>query len=187
MIKSMKTYPGFCESSDYPNTHSHASPNNSSPSKPASPPRPPTSRPSTNYDKPESPFSPCSNFTSSYLSFYEANRALKIGNACTKREVILRFRILTRKYYPEKWSCDAPYTKAICAEKFKRIANARDLLLEKLRSSWFCAFWGLLEPFFYFYLFYFIFLYSISWFPIFIVWCSFYKWVIITLDNIVNT
>ena len=136
----MTAYPRFCKSSNYPNIYSYTSPNNSSPPKPISPLRPWTPPLSTNYNESESTFSLYSNFTLLDVLFYEAKRTLKSRNTCTKREVILWFCILTWKYHLDKWSCNAPYTKGIYTEKFKHITNTRDLLLEKLRNSWFCAF-----------------------------------------------
>ena len=65
------------------------------------------------------------------MTTQEARRILNIEGFYTKREVILRFRILARKYHPDKWTPESSYSKEICMEKFKCVANARDLLLER--------------------------------------------------------
>ena len=47
-----------------------------------------------------------------------------------RQEIILSFRILSRKYHSDKWHTRLPFGKDEGTEKFKEIANARDLLLE---------------------------------------------------------
>ena len=43
---------------------------------------------------------------------------------------MLSFRMLSRRFHPDKWSEDLPFSIAEGVEKFKEIANARDLLLD---------------------------------------------------------
>ena len=48
----------------------------------------------------------------------------------TRREFIMKFRILSRSYHPEKWHSSKSFSKEEGIERFKIIANARDYLLD---------------------------------------------------------
>ena len=65
------------------------------------------------------------------MSISDARRVLGVKRNSTNREIVLRFRMLSRKYHPDKCNHTAPYSKDVYAEKFKYVANARDVLLEK--------------------------------------------------------
>ena len=68
------------------------------------------------------------------MTIQEAKKILSVESNYSRREITLRFRILARKFHPDKWTPESKYSKDVCMEKFKRIANARDLLMEKLRT-----------------------------------------------------
>ena len=60
----------------------------------------------------------------------EALQTLRLSNYATTREIILQFRILARRYHPDKWDTSKPFSKEKAAENFKAIANAKELLLK---------------------------------------------------------
>ena len=57
---------------------------------------------------------------------------LGIDQNASRREIILSFRLLSRKFHPDKWSDELPFSLEEGTEKFKEIANARDMLLERM-------------------------------------------------------
>ena len=62
----------------------------------------------------------------------KAFRILGIDQNASRREIILSFRLLSRKFHPDKWSDELPFSLEEGTEKFKEIANARDMLLERM-------------------------------------------------------
>ena len=138
MIKNLrrKTYPRYNNGS-YPNTRNSQNNNDSTnnhntPSPPPSPhannnqPDPPL-HDNANHSHDSTPFKSVSN----NLTKKEARTILGVNNLATKREITLRYRILSRKYHPDKWTPDLKYSIDICTERFKIIANARDKLLDE--------------------------------------------------------
>ena len=65
------------------------------------------------------------------MSFSRTNafHMLGIDQNASRREIILSFRMLSRRFHPDKWSDDLPFSMEEDIEKFKDIANARDMLL----------------------------------------------------------
>ena len=55
---------------------------------------------------------------------------LELKTNASHREIILQFRMLSRKYHPDKWNPSRNFSKEEGLEKFKCIANARDFLLD---------------------------------------------------------
>jgi len=137
MIKNLFkiTYPRH-NCNNYPNARSRAraqqqnhnqnSNPNSSPPKTPSPPRKKRNSPLT------PPFFTPPHNLSNKMTLNDARKVLGVKRNSTSREIVLRFRILSRKYHPDKWSHTASYSKDIFTEKFKTIANARDTLLENM-------------------------------------------------------
>ena len=72
---------------------------------------------------------------SSNMPISDARRVLGAKISSTNREIVLRFRMSSRKCHPDEWNRTAPHSKHICAEKFKHVANARDVLLEKIEHT----------------------------------------------------
>ena len=127
------TYPR-CNCSDYPNTRSHAraqQPNHEQNSNPNFSPQKTPSPPKKKNSPLTPPFLTPPHNMSSNMSISDARRVLGVKRSSTNREIVLRFRMLSRKYHPDKWNHTAPCSKDIYAETFKHMANARDLLLEK--------------------------------------------------------
>ena len=54
---------------------------------------------------------------------------LGIDQNASRREIMLSFRMLSRRFQHDKWSDDLPFSMEEGTEKFKDIANARDMLL----------------------------------------------------------
>ena len=64
------------------------------------------------------------------MTHAEARAIMNVGANASRREISLKFKILSRKYHPDKWalgSSNDSYAKR--TEKFQMIANARDLLV----------------------------------------------------------
>ena len=66
------------------------------------------------------------------MTLKDARKVLGVKRNSASREIILRFRILSRKYQPDKWSYTTLHSKDVFMEKFKTIANARDVILENM-------------------------------------------------------
>ena len=92
------------------------------------PPPSPSSRQHDTNNIPPSPSSPKSYTIPTTKS--EAFRTLRLNNSATTREIILQFRILARRYHPDKWNEPKFFSKEEAIEKFKAIANAKELLLD---------------------------------------------------------
>ena len=89
------------------------------------PPSPPQQqRSSSEENAPPSP--------SQSMPFSRANafRVLGVDQNASRREIVMSFRLLSRRFHPDKWSADLPFNMEEGVEKFKEIANARDLLLD---------------------------------------------------------
>ena len=64
------------------------------------------------------------------MSTADARNILNVGASASRREISLRFKILSRKYHPDKWSSDScSDSYDVRTTKFQIIANARDLLV----------------------------------------------------------
>ena len=143
-----KTYPCYSTNS-YPNTrsrnpnhHGMGNPSEQPPSPPTSPhpnhntrtnDSPRTPPPSNNPRFPES--SPAFDFTINKISRIEARKLLGVRSNYTKREVVLRYRILARKYHPDKWNSSVLHSKELSADKFKMISNAKDALINDTHND----------------------------------------------------
>ena len=139
----IKTYPCYSTNS-YPNISSRNSnrtgtdhPSEPPPSLPTSPhynhtsripPPSPSTSPHANYNPrtpPPSKNPRTSNSTAAFgfsitkISRTEARKLLGVRSNFTKREVVLRNRMMARKYHPDKWNSSAPNSKEVRVEKFK--------------------------------------------------------------------
>ena len=92
------------------------------------PPHPPSPPPQQRSNANES--SPPSPLQRTPLSRAKAFRTLGIDQNASIREIVLSFRMLSRRFHPDKWSEDLPFSMVEGVEKFKEIANARDMLLD---------------------------------------------------------
>lgn len=64
------------------------------------------------------------------MSCAETRNILNVGINALRREISLRFKILSRKYHPDKCSTDLTNNSyELFTMKFQYIANARDLLV----------------------------------------------------------
>ena len=128
----IKTYPCYANRESYPRTRSRDTPNPSDPPAFEIPPNasrsPPPTTPPTSKNSRDPP-SPMFDFSIRNLTLEDARRMLDVGEKATRREITLRFRILSRKYHPDKWSPDRACSREVSAENFKFVANARDVLL----------------------------------------------------------
>ena len=127
-----KTYPDHANSESYPRTRSRDAPNQSNPPTVETPPNAPRSPPPNNTPASKNPRelpSPMFDLSIRKLTPQDARRILDVGKKASRREITLRYRILSRKYHPDKWSPDRAYSREISAEKFKFVSNARDVLL----------------------------------------------------------
>ena len=138
MIKSLfkRTYPPFfaqggcntrSRSNHFPQspprpTHPSSSPD-SEPNSSSHPPTPPR----TFHNNPQS--SPTFDLNSNRLSRAEARNTLNVSVNASRREISLKFKILSRKYHPDKWSPDSKDSYSTRTKKFQIIANARALLV----------------------------------------------------------
>ena len=137
MIKSLyqRTYPPFFVQGGY-NTRSRSNQipqSPPSPSHPSSPdsksnsPSPPSTPPRTSHNNPQ--FSPSFNFNTNIITRTEARNILNVGINASQREISLKFKILLRKYHPDKWSPDSTDSYSTRTKKFQIIANTRELLV----------------------------------------------------------
>ena len=62
------------------------------------------------------------------LTRANAFRVLGVDKNASRREIIMSFRLLSRRFHPDEWSADLPFSMEEGVEKFKEIANAQDLL-----------------------------------------------------------
>ena len=69
---------------------------------------------------------------SNKIALNDARKVLGVKRNSASREIVLRFKILSRKYYPDEWSHTVSHSKDVFTEKFKTIANARDVILENM-------------------------------------------------------
>ena len=92
-----------------------------------------TPPPSNNPRSPQS--SPTFDFTINKMSQIEARKLLGVRSNHTKREVVIRYRILARKYHPDKWNSSALHSKEVSTEKFKMISNAKDALINDTQND----------------------------------------------------
>ena len=69
------------------------------------------------------------------MSRAESRKLLGVRSNFTKREVVLRYRILARKYHPDKWNSSALHSKEVSAENFKMISNAKDALINDTHND----------------------------------------------------
>ena len=90
------------------------------------PPIPPKHH--NNIPIPLSPTSPKRLFIPTIKS--KALQVLQLSNLATSREISLQFRILARRYHPDKWDESKSFLKDEASEKFKAISNAKELLLD---------------------------------------------------------
>ena len=136
MIKSLfkQTYPPFfvqgynTRSRSIPQSPpSHTSPPSPSNSE-SSTPLPPSTPPRTSYFHPQN--SPNFNLDSNQMTTTEARAILNVGINASRREISLKFKILSRKYHPDKLVLGL-YSDSYAerTKKFQIIANARDLLV----------------------------------------------------------
>ena len=136
MIKSLfkQTYPPFF-AQGY-NTRSRSIPH--PPPSPTPPPSPPDSETSTPPPQSTPPkashshpqISPNFNLNSGHMTPAEARAILNVGANASRREISLRFKILSRKYHPDKLALGLSNDSyATRTKKFQIIANARDLLV----------------------------------------------------------
>ena len=58
-----------------------------------------------------------------------AFRVLGIDRSASRREIVLSFRMLSRRFHPDEWTPDFPFSIEEGIEKFKEIANAREMLI----------------------------------------------------------
>ena len=63
------------------------------------------------------------------LSRETAFRVLGADCNASRREIVLSFRMLSRRFHPDKWTPDLPFNIEEGAEKSNEIANARDILI----------------------------------------------------------
>ena len=60
----------------------------------------------------------------------EARAILNVGVNASRREISLKFKMLSRKCHPDKWALGSSNDSyAVRTEKFQMMANARDLLV----------------------------------------------------------
>ena len=138
MIKSLfkRTYPPFFVQGGY-NARRRS---NHFPQSPPSPTHPSSlsgsepnsssyrSTPSrTFHNNPQS--SPTFDFNVNRLSRAEARNVLNVSVNASRREISLKFKILSRKHHPDKWSPDSKDSYSTRTKKFQIIANARELLV----------------------------------------------------------
>ena len=64
------------------------------------------------------------NINTDQLSIEQSKKILNINNNTTQRELRLRYKLLARKYHPDKWVAKCEFTKTQGAEYFKDISNA---------------------------------------------------------------
>ena len=57
--------------------------------------------------------SPAFDFSIAKMSHAEGRKLLGVGSNFTKRKVVLRHRILTRKCHPGKWNSSVPHSKEV--------------------------------------------------------------------------
>ena len=61
---------------------------------------------------------------SNQLTMNQAKQILNIDNNATRKEIRLKYKLLARKYHPDKWVQKCEFTKSQGAEYFKGISNA---------------------------------------------------------------
>ena len=115
-----------CNDGSYPNTRNNQN-NNDSSNNHDNPPSSPPSCSNANQSQNSPPFKEVSN----NITKREARLILGVTNVATKREITLRYRILSREYHPDKWSPNSKHALEMCTERFKCVANARDKLLDE--------------------------------------------------------
>lgn len=137
MIKYLhqRTYPPFFVRNGY-NTRSRSSQIPQSPPSPShssssdsesKSPSPPSTPPRTFHNNHQT--SPIFNFNSTKMTRVEARNILNVGINASRREISLKFKILSRKYHPDKWSPESSDSYSTRTKKFQIIANARELLV----------------------------------------------------------
>ena len=67
-------------------------------------------------------------------------RIMNLNLETSRHEIILNFRILSRRFHPSKWYEGLSFSKEEGTEKFKEIANAQDLSLEIDLTKLYCEF-----------------------------------------------
>ena len=77
-----------------------------------------------NYSNISLPF----DFPSNKWSLTNTRKKLGIRREFINKEIVLRFRIPSRKYHLNKWNTSVLYSKDIRIENFQIITNTRDLL-----------------------------------------------------------
>ena len=66
------------------------------------------------------------------MTHAEARAILNVGVNASRREISLKFKILSRKYHPDKWALGSSNDSyAVRMEKFQIIANTRDFLVRQ--------------------------------------------------------
>ena len=137
-LLKIRTFPPFCSQKHDTRRNRSTAPLPSHPSSPppSPPPSPsPSSSPSPASTPPPSAYtryptdSPQFNLEATTMSVSEARRILNVCPNASRREISLRFKILSRKCHPDKWSSDSQDTHVTRAKKFQVLVNARDRLL----------------------------------------------------------
>ena len=74
-------------------------------------------------------------FSITKISCTEARKLLGVRTNFTKREVVLRHRMLARKHRLDNLNSSVPHSKEVSSEKFKIISNAKDALISSIRND----------------------------------------------------
>ena len=72
--------------------------------------------------------SPVFDFSITKISHAEARKLLGVRSNFTKSKVVLRYRILARKCYLDRWNSSVLYSTDVSAEIFKMISNVLTMI-----------------------------------------------------------
>ena len=74
--------------------------------------------------------SPIFDFSTKNVSANNVRQLLGVVRKASRREIVLKYKTLSRKHHPDKWTVDRNYPKEVSSEKFKAKENAKDALLK---------------------------------------------------------
>ena len=62
------------------------------------------------------------------MTRFEAYRVLTVTRSCSEREIRRKYRLLARKYHPDKWNEKCEFTKEVSEKIFKNLSSAYTLI-----------------------------------------------------------